>query len=150
MENSSQQGAGPQNPLDTYPCIPLAEAQARVANWLNAITTIPYFEKCQDEIPRAIFISHEDLLALKDKYPDTAGIRVYFGLNQPVNNETPSADPYQVAGLVVPVFKDEVGKHHDMVVLDEEKTAVYDFTRPCPIFCDLGSELYVKPDASQR
>ncbi|GAA3932426.1 hypothetical protein [Hymenobacter algoricola] len=152
MENSFEKHPKSQNPVDAYPCIPLAEARARVTNWLEAVNMIPYFEKNQDQVPRAIFISHDDLDKLKEKYKDTEGIRVYFALNQPIDNDSKMVDPYQVTGLVVPVLKSESGGYQDLVALDgnEEKTAVYDFTRPCPVFCDLASELYVKLDEPQR
>lgn len=153
MEDSLQPISGAQNPLNQYPCIPLPEAQSRVRNWLNAITRIPYFEQNQEQIPRAIFISHDDLQALKEKYPDTMGIRVYFGIDQPITTQASTEDPYQVTGLVVPVLKNEAGNYEDIIRRKdegEEKTAVYDFTRPCPVFCDMNSELYVKLDGAQH
>lgn len=120
--------------------IPLELAQERVKLWLHAAGKMPPFKHDHDTIPRAIYIQLEDLSDLMEAYPDIKGIRVYFGLDEKGSTE--------ITGMVVPVIKMEDNTHRDLVHPNEdpEKTAIYDFTAPCPIYCDTASELYVKYD----
>jgi hypothetical protein len=133
--------------------ISLELAKIRIDRWLNAMLQIPGFKKKPESIPRAIYISFDDIDALKkecEQYysKDTlVGIRVYFG----IAGETmpTSATPDDMRGLVVPVLKvHSSAPHTDAVHKDASNpnpndTNVYDFTSPCPKYCDQQSELYV-------
>lgn len=120
------------------------DARSRVRKWLDVIGSLPLFKKDPDSIPRAIYIPLKDLKQLLEAYPedDVKGVRVYFGLDVlPGEPVTPSA----LSGLMVPVlFKGD--KHHDHIIEETEnpnETSIYDFTTPCPVYCDKQSELYV-------
>jgi hypothetical protein len=133
--------------------INLELAKIRIDRWLNAMLQIPGFKKNPESIPRALYISFADITAIQEECKnyyneDTlVGIRVYFG----IAGETmpTSATPDDMRGLIVPVLKvnhsapytDAV--HKDASNPDPNDTNVYDFTTPCPAYCDKQSELYL-------
>ena len=130
----------------TTTTIPVALAVTRVKRWLQILAAMPDFEKKHDSIPRAIFISFDDIKQLQADYPpDTLkGIRLYFGVageDQPM-----PASVEDLRGMIVPVLKSPTGRFIDLIESDEANpndTSVYDFTSPCPKYCDVNSELYV-------
>ena len=137
------------NPINV-PTIPLDEAIARVTRFrekMLASAAVP-----ENNVPRAILIPIDDLLAIVQKYTTIddegnvksalSGIRTYFAINSDDLNL-----PDKVTALVVPV--DLLGndiittKTGDGLGDDEDDTEIYDFTKPCPDICDRKSELYV-------
>jgi hypothetical protein len=146
---------------DKAPVIPkntiitLQLAVIRVKRWLNAMKTIPAFAKNPSSIPRALFISRNDLLQMladcDKEYPDyeITGVRVYFAIAGEDKPEPPST--CDMRGLLVPVMELKMGdkqQHKDLVHKsmsnpDPNDTSIYDFTTPCPDYCDQASELYI-------
>ncbi len=123
--------------------IPLALARERVKLWLKHMLSIKYFKKHPDQIPRALYIPIDDLKQFLIDYPEnTAGARIYFGLEQLVGPGAEGKQPIEVKGMMVPVLK---GSQKDEIYnpASEEETYIYDFTTPCPRYCDTDSELYV-------
>ena len=107
----------------------------------------PHYSVKPDQIPRALYISIDDLNALIHKYQNTKegtldGIRVYFGL---VKGENTKKTLYHIRGSIVPVIKIKE-KRVDMINKNPEDTSIYDFTTPCPRTCDFDSELYIPID----
>ncbi|MBC7759731.1 MAG: hypothetical protein H7069_12805 [Phormidesmis sp. FL-bin-119] len=133
--------------------ISLAEARKRIGNWLKFLSGTPTFKDKQDMIPRALFISFDDIKELeKDcaknyKKDELIGIRVYFGLAEQLDGVTGS--DYALRGMVVPVLKSPKSAcgtdavHHNLADPDPNYTNIYDFTSPCPKYCDDESELYI-------
>jgi hypothetical protein len=146
MEATSEKKGPPHGPVISR-TIPLDVAVVRVTRWLNTIAAMPEFKGKPDSIPRAIYISFDDIEALKAEYPETdlKGIRMYFGLAGEGNPEPPGVK--DIHGLIVPVFDAApYRKHADLVINDPTNpnaTSIYDFTAPCPVVCDFQSELYV-------
>jgi hypothetical protein len=145
---------------DKAPVIPkntiitLQLAVIRVKRWLNAMKTIPAFAKNPSSIPRALFISRNDLLQMladcDKEYPDyeITGVRVYFAIAGEDRPEPPST--CDMRGLLVPVMKLKIeDTHHTDLVFknmadqNPNDTSIYDFTATCPDYCDPSSELYV-------
>jgi hypothetical protein len=123
--------------------ISLEIAKSRVAWWLETAAGMPQFKDNPKDIPRAIFISMDDIDQLKSAAPTAVGIRVYFGLKgglKPLNPTVADLDGLIIAvlpklnGSVDPIENDTAGT---------TTLSVYDFTSPCPPVCNLISELYV-------
>ena len=129
------------------PTIPLPEAIARVTRFRNQFTElIP-----ETEIPRAVLIPIDDLLAIVSRYESIdkegnivntlKGVRAYFAVKA-----SDQALPDDITALIVPV--DLAGND---IVLNEGvglgapdfDSEVYDFTMPCPTECDVDSPLYI-------
>lgn len=85
------------------------------------------------------FTDIQDILDAHKDNPDITGVRGYMGLAD-------ENDPSTVRFIMVPVDKD--GKDilkMKFVSIDgkeESVTTIYDFTQPCPAFCDKESRLY--------
>jgi len=150
MKNPVTKRKKGENPSDTT-TISLDLAKIRVSRWLEAVSRMPGFKGKEHSIPRAIFIDFKDIKELVKDYPEVElkGIRIYFGLageDQPI---APSIT--DLRGMVVPVLFPDGGANSshtlDLItsgnVDDPDDTSIYDFTTPCPIFCDTTSELYV-------
>lgn len=135
--------------------VPLEEAQARIEKWLDNVT--PLFREDPNATPRALFIPMEDVKALLAEHPHADGIRVYYGIKPPVTKLPPSVEipvSLEVCGLLVPVVQDDAGNHTDVLsgTINEDGTVskekedddnIYDFTTPCPVYCDKASKLYL-------
>jgi hypothetical protein len=130
-------------PINT-PTISLPDAVARVTRFRKQlIDQVP-----ETNIPRAILIPIDDLMAIVEKYSfvDAAGnvrnslqgVRAYFAVKL-----TDTAMPDDVTALIVPVDL----KGNDIISssgnLTEGPTDIYDFTKPCPDQCDPASPLYI-------
>lgn len=130
------------------PTIPLHAAQSRVKRFRKQMidAKVP-----NENIPRAILIPIDDLMAIIEKYSTIEengdvkstlkGVRAYFAVKV-----TDQELPDDVTALIVAV--DKSGK--DIIPTSEAITAengseIYDFTKPCPTECDPSSPLYV-PD----
>jgi hypothetical protein len=98
-------------------------------------------------IPRAVYISMEDIKELYEKHKDHAvGARAYFTFKeQPViDAPEPSVKP-EISVILVPVnIKDEDMLSSDLS-LPAGRSYIYDFTKPCPDLCDVNSPLYAAP-----
>ncbi|WP_316822065.1 hypothetical protein [Pedobacter gandavensis] len=134
--------------------ISLAEAKKRISRWLKVLSGIPEFKEKPNEIPRALFIPLSDIKELLADYEkaksakELVGIRVYFGLKELMGaKEEPVG--YELDGMLVPVLYESKEKPHvdgifqNRNTADPEKTNIYDFTAPCPRYCDKDSELYL-------
>lgn len=124
--------------------ISLELARSRVKRWLKHMLKIKHFKKHPDQIPRALFIPIDDIKQFLQDYPENvAGARIYFGLEKLVGTGITAKDPVELKGMMVPVLK---GSHKDRIFSNtgEPETEIYDFTTPCPRYCDTDSELYVE------
>jgi len=133
--------------------ISLKLAKTRVKAWLDFMSSLPYYKDNKSKIPRAVYIPFADIDQLKkdcEKHygkDKIKGIRMYFGLageDEPIEK---SFDEFR--GLIVPVLEVPSVGHKDAIhesfeSPDPEKTNIYDFTAPCPRYCDEESELYLK------
>lgn len=132
------------NPINV-PTIPLSEAIDRVTRFRDQlINQVP-----DTNIPRAILIPIDDLLAIVEKYatidPDgnitssLRGVRAYFAVK-----EGDQALPDDVTALIVPV--DKAGNDiitYPNTLQGTDDSEIYDFTKPCPDVCDPESPLFV-------
>ncbi len=124
--------------------ISLDLARERIKLWLKHMLSIKYFKKHPDQIPRALYIPIGDLKQFLIDYPENiTGARIYFGLAQLVGSDGEEKQVIEVKGMMVPVLK---GSQKDEIYnpASEEETYIYDFTTPCPRYCDTDSELYVE------
>jgi hypothetical protein len=135
-------------PINT-PTIPVNMAKARVKRFREQlIDQVP-----ESNIPRAILIPIDDLMAIVEKYTvvdddgnitnSLSGVRAYFAVK--VSDMDLDDD---VTALIVAVDKEGkdlintkkgLGNPGD----DDDDSEIYDFTRPCPDICDVGSPLYI-------
>lgn len=132
------------NPINV-PTIPLSEAIDRVTRFRDQlINQVP-----DTNIPRAILIPIDDLLAIVQKYAaidadgkittSLRGVRAYFAVK-----ESDQALPDDVTALIVPVDKagnDIITYQNTLQGTDDSE--IYDFTKPCPDVCDPESPLFV-------
>ena len=130
------------------PTIPLNDAIARVTLFREKMlksAAVP-----DSNIPRAILIPIDDLLAILMKYSSVdgegnvtsalKGVRTYFAIKA-----TDQDLPDEVTGLVVAVDLEgnDLINTTSGVGDDEEGSEIYDFTKPCPTECDPESPLFV-------
>ena len=140
--------------------ITVNEAIQQTKNWRGLIQNV--FPNLDPKLlPKAVFISKADIVALAQLFEDDEtliGVRTYFTLEQPVK-VWPAKNP--VKFCLVPV-RDTTGypNGQDLLYVDvtdsneeaQEQAAgdpdnlddsnVFDFTAPCPDFCDIKSELF--------
>ena len=130
--------------------IDLELARIRVSRWLNAMAGIPEFKENPELMPRAIFIDIDDIRELMAAYSknDLTGIRVYLGIAGEDNPGPATTD--DLRGMLVPVMDGGPHRPHaDCIIkpvgtINSGTTSIYDFTAPCPVYCDKTSELYVQ------
>lgn len=119
------------------------DAIDRTLAWRTFIRKNIPGENNSEIIPRAVYISMDDIKALYDKHKDHAvAVRAYFTYcEQTLETDTSVMIP-EVSVLLVPVnHKDEDMLSPDLS-LGAGKSSVYDFTKPCPDMCDKQSPLY--------
>jgi hypothetical protein len=133
-------------PINT-PTIPVNMAKARVKRFREQlIDQVP-----EANIPRAILIPIDDLMAIVEKYTivdaegnthnTLSGVRAYFAVK--VTDQDLDDD---VTALIVAVDKqgkDIINTSKGLSGEDDEDSEIYDFTKPCPDVCDPESPLYV-------
>lgn len=123
------------------------EAVERTTAWRAFIKKHVPGEDDVTMIPRAVYISMEDIKELYEKHKDHAvGARAYFTFKeQPViDAPEPSVKP-EISVILVPVnIKDEDMLSSDLS-LPAGRSYIYDFTKPCPDLCDVNSPLYAAP-----
>ena len=130
------------------PTIPLDEAIYRVTRFREKMiksAAIP-----ESNIPRAVLIPINDLLAIIQKYTTVddegnaistlTGVRTYFAIKA-----TDQDLPDEVTALVVAVDKEGNDLINTTIALGEggDGSDIYDFTKPCPSECDPESPLFV-------
>ncbi|MEJ5996390.1 hypothetical protein WG904_18320 [Pedobacter sp. Du54] len=136
------------NPINV-PTIPVDEAIGRVTRFREKMIksgAIP-----ESNIPRAVLIPIDDLLAIIQKYTTVdddgnvrstlTGVRTYFAIK--ANDQDL---PDEVTALVVAVDKEGNDLINTTAVgLGEggDGSDIYDFTKPCPSECDPESPLFV-------
>ncbi|RBL90175.1 hypothetical protein [Chitinophaga flava] len=140
---------------DSSVCI--KKAKEHIMNWRTAIKKVLPEPYNQLNIPNAVFIPFADILALAEKYKhlhgkEIAGVRGYFAIDQPYFED-------KIRLMLVPVV--EVSENYIVTYKDliletttteysptgekaeaDVETSVYDFTKPCPDFCDTTSPFY--------
>ncbi|HLZ89032.1 MAG TPA: hypothetical protein VKQ52_17375 [Puia sp.] len=134
--------------------IPLSTACERIANWQTAFGD-PTTGCMVDPLllPRAAFIPIADIKALADKYEHfygkpVVGVRAYFGLMHPKFEGhirlllVPVLAVYEPEHPIQVHFRDLIVEHHRLSPDAGDETSIYDFTKPCPDFCDPTSILY--------
>lgn len=103
-------------------------------------------------IPRAVFIPISDLLAIVNSFDilradgttinELSGVRAYFAVKE---SDMDLDD--DITAVIVPVDKDDkdiIYKNQGVGMGDDDDdTEIYDFTQPCPNFCDPTSPLFV-------
>ena len=125
------QEAIPSIPLNT---ISVKTASEYTANWRSVWK--PFLNP--DNIFRAFYFSASDIKNIAEMH-NVAGVRVYIGLEKP-------DDASSVKLMMVPVSANEGNPDILFLIGDsaetESPTSIYDFTKPCPSFCDETSPLY--------
>ena len=139
--------------IPEHPVINLPTAVGRIRAWLNVVKQLPPFSGKPEKVPRALYIADEDFVSMlaecRSKYHDyqIKGVRIYFGL-KPADDD-PDGPADTLCGMMVPVLhKDKSKRPADALYTnldqpDPNDTSIYDFTTPCPAYCDLSSELFV-------
>ncbi|MDQ7949030.1 MAG: hypothetical protein REI93_09305 [Pedobacter sp.] len=101
-------------------------------------------------IPRAVLIPINDLLAIVEKYSvvdddgnirnSLSGVRAYFAVKV-----TDTDLPDDITALIVPVDLkgNDICTNKVGVKDDGDDSEIYDFTKPCPDQCDPESPLYI-------
>ncbi|WP_199118321.1 hypothetical protein [Pedobacter sp. ASV28] len=131
------------------PTVPLQEAIDRVARFRKQIQTAAQVP--EENIPRAIFIPIADIMAIIDKFQTIdaegnihsaiRGVRAYFAVK-----EGDEDLPDDITALIVPVDV----KGNDIIATnnglkdDVDDSDIYDFTKPCPSYCDPNSPLFIQ------
>lgn len=124
------------------------DAADRTKEWRKFIKeNVPDIDDAM--LPRAVFISMEDIMALYNRHKEAIGVRAYFTKKDQPYFEDPGdvgLKP-EIAVVLVPVgrtgdpFDDKDWITPDLR-LPAGKSFVYDFTKPCPDLCDISSPLY--------
>ena len=121
------------------------EAEERTTAWRSLVTDKVPGEDNNAMIPRAVYISMEDIKALYEKHSnDAIGVRAYFTYKQvPDEYIDPSGSSMpEISVLLVPVNYDNKDVLYTIAEGGEESSSIYDFTKPCPDMCDPTSPLY--------
>ncbi|MDT3403882.1 hypothetical protein [Mucilaginibacter terrae] len=134
----------------TTNCISLDDAVKRTENWRKFISN-PSAAAVMHAIPKAVYISKSDIVAMYKSLEENSeftGARAYFTLKYDPKVETEKnivtfcmvmvrECSYSRCGEdVLPLLRNEVGTG------DDDDTGIYDYTRPCPDFCDPKSVLF--------
>lgn len=130
--------------------ISLEEAKQRCKLWQDTfLKLVP--EADLKQTPKAIWFHWADVEQIvKDYRPNYPinGVRIYFAMDEP-------SGQYQIKGLMVPTVPDENDptKSNDLIIKvpvvspsgsnaapgEDEGDSIYDFSRPCPQYCDGGT-----------
>ncbi|MBV9988778.1 MAG: hypothetical protein JO301_13960 [Chitinophagaceae bacterium] len=128
--------------------ISLAEAQERCNNWIETFQKLVP-EADVKQIPKAIFFHWADIEQIVNDYkPDYKinGVRIYFAM-------TELGGEYQIKGIMIPTVPspNDPLRSDDLVIPvpivprpggddglgdDDEGVSIYDFSKPCPTYCD--------------
>ncbi|MVN90466.1 hypothetical protein [Mucilaginibacter aquatilis] len=133
----------------TSVAISVSEAIRRTTNW-REFMNVNLQGTNENMVPKAVYMSRADILAMADalKDPSVVGARAYFSLD----STEAEAEKNVVTFCMVMVRSCEdkrCGK--DVIYLPNstdgengsiDDSGIYDYTRPCPDFCDIDSPLY--------
>ncbi|WP_316765510.1 hypothetical protein [Pedobacter frigiditerrae] len=132
--------------LLNIPTVSIPDAKARVERFRRQLSgSMP-----ESNIPRAVLIPIADILQIIDKYQyvdedgvtrnELRGVRAYFAVKQGDQDL-----PDDVTALIVPVDLkgNDIVKDPELGEGEDDKTEIYDFTKPCPDQCDPESPLFV-------
>lgn len=129
-----------QNPL-AQPAISLTQGQAAVNNWCNFFLEAGLRFPEGDGILRGFQIQIADLQAILD-YPQATGVRAYLGMTTP-------GDLTTLDLMLVPIANGSTTSPGQDILEPivpgggpDDPYSIFDFTQPCPIQCDLDSEMY--------
>ncbi len=131
----------------TTTTISLNEARRRTENW-KVFLESTYASLNPRYLSKGVFISKEDIFALAEMcntLPDAMGARAYFTITD-MHREL--AEKNNVTVLMVPVVKSSNPGGSDVVSTgltsdgDDDDTTIYDFTKPCPDYCDPDSPIF--------
>lgn len=133
----------------TTNCITLDEAKARTENWRKFISN-PSAAAVMQQIPKAVYISKSDIISMYkslENDPALVGARAYFTLDVDPIVETKENIVTFCMVMVKecessPCGEDVIPSQNGMGDGDDDDTGIYDYTRPCPDFCDPKSPLY--------
>lgn len=130
------------------PTISVTDAVERVTRFRDQLLKqVP-----EVNIPRAVFIPISDLLAIVNSFDilradgttinELSGVRAYFAVK-----EADMDLDDDITAVIVPVDKNDkdiIYKNQGVGMGDDDDdTEIYDFTQPCPNFCDPTSPLFV-------
>ncbi|MFL9484900.1 hypothetical protein ACI6Q2_19100 [Chitinophagaceae bacterium LWZ2-11] len=132
--------------------IPLDVAMNRTNYWRETVK--PIYGDDMDKVPKAFFIPIDDIMCLAENFQkyNIAGVRAYFTFHS-------MEDTAGITAVLVPVVPTkQVSANGDVVIVsysdmlslpvNDEKlgdagdSTIYDFSQPCPPFCDPESDLY--------
>ncbi len=128
-----------------FTCFPvkLEDAQSATENWRNWMSD----NNVQETVhTNAFFIPIGDLVALismlQNNYPNMIGVRAYVGMGDPPENGG-SALKLLLVGVNPSALTITPDPGVDIIANIGESglVTVYDFTSPCPKFCDADSSL---------
>ena len=123
------------------------EAVERTTAWRTFIKKNVPGEEDEIMIPRAVYISMEDIKELYEKHKDNAvGARAYFTYKeQPVIGGPGPVMKPEISVILVPVNMLDQDMLSGDLSLPAGRSYIYDFTKPCPDMCDVKSPLYDFP-----
>lgn len=128
-----------QNP-PAQDAISLIQGQSSVNNWSNFFQEAGLKFPEGDGLLRGFYIPIADLLAIAD-YHQATGVRAYLGMTTP-------GDLTTLDLMLVPVTEGPTPAGLDIVEPltpgggPDDLYSIYDFTQPCPVQCDITSEMY--------
>ena len=136
-----------QLPKETKVIISVPEAVEKTTNWRNFMESKTADTK---RIPKAVYISKEDItdMAKQCAADDTiAGVRAYFTLDSEAAEEVKNIVTFV---MVLVRTSDEKPFGDDVLYMEPNgvggnvggNSNVYDYTKPCPDFCDPDSPLF--------
>jgi len=135
--------------------VPLAEAQKRVSNWINADPASDTLNPAQ---MRAFVVNRMDFKELLEQH-DTEFIRLYIGMEDVKDTHKRRPCVLLVSavrqGDIDPkapdpdLIVDLIGTKKPKIDASEEDYHVFDFSKPCPTYCDEDSPLFVRSSTGE-
>ena len=131
--------------------ISIPEAIQRTTNWREFMTANTKEGVDPRFIPKAVYISRTDILEMAERLndPTMVGARAYFTLDNP--EEELDRNIITFCLVMVRSCKGKLcgedvlslaGSSNGLKEGDDDGSGIYDFTQPCPDYCDTGSPLY--------
>lgn len=135
-------------PTETKVIISVPEAIAKTTNWRSFMAGKTAEEDAK-RVPKAVYISKEDIIDMGKQCEaddSIAGVRAYFTLDSEAAEEVKN----MVTFVMVLVRVSDTKPYGDDVLYvpspDGSSIAgnsnVYDYTTPCPHYCDVDSPLF--------
>lgn len=133
----------------TTDIISIPEAIQRTTNWREFMSANTKEGVDPRFIPKAVYISKTDIMEMAERFkdPTMVGARAYFTLDNPAEELEKNIITFCLV-MVRSCEGKECGE--DVLYLsggglkdgDDDDSGVYDFTQPCPSYCDPDSPLY--------